>query len=205
MLPKALFVRKPRVANRRSVTMKKRDNEKACPAPGTRGGAYERNCGGIHMKKWKIALAAVCVCFLFTVAYAAGAGGVDDPLVTKSYLDGPFLEQVRSLVDRTVEERKAELEEALEPDSGYVFKVVTLSKGQTLEGDVGCEVMLRIGSAVCGSPESVGLIDTTGGTVLEDGEALVTNHLYMVTISTRTVTAVSGTVKVLARGPYTVS
>ena len=156
------------------------------------------------MKKWKIALAAACVCFLFSVAYAATAGGADDPLITKSYLDGPFLEQVRSLVDRIVDERKAELEEAVGQNSGNVFTVVTLSQGQILEGDVGCEVMLRIGAATCGTTDGVGLIDTTDGTNLGDGGALVTNHLYMVTISTRTVTAASGTVKVLARGPYTV-
>ena len=165
------------------------------------------------MKKWKMVLAAACVCFLFTVAYAASAGGPDDPLVTLSYLNGPFLDRVQSMVDETVDGRKTELEQALSEvlgqggsgtSGGNVFKVVTLSKGQTLEGDVGCEVMLRIGTAVCGSIEKVGLIDTTAGTVLEDGESLVTNHLYMVTISTRSVTATSGTVKVLARGPYTI-
>ena len=42
-----------------------------------------------------------------------------------------------------------------------MFSVVTLSQGQTLVGDVGCEVMLRIGTAVCGTSDSVGLIDTT--------------------------------------------
>ena len=165
------------------------------------------------MKKWKIALAAVCVCFLFTMAYAASAGSQTDPLVTKSYLDGPFLERVQSLVDETVDGRKAELEQALAgvleqggsgASGGNVFKVVTLSKGQTMVGDVGCEVMLRIGTAVCGTTDSVGLIDTTTGANLGNGGALVTNHLYMVTISTRSVTATSGTVKVLARGPYTV-
>ena len=161
------------------------------------------------MKQWKIALAAVCVCFLFAVAYAANAGGADDPLVTKSYLDGPFLQQVRSLVDQTVDARKTELEQAAQGQGsgtagGNVFTVVTLSRGQTLVGDVGCEVMLRIGTAVCGTTDSVGLIDTTAGTNLGNGGALVTNHLYMVTISTRSVTATSGTVKVLARGPYTI-
>ena len=65
--------------------------------------------------------------------------------------------------------------------------------------------MLRVGTAVCGSTDSVGLIDTTGGTNLPSGAALAVNHLYMVTISTRSVTATSDTVKVLVRGPYTVS
>lgn len=160
------------------------------------------------MKKWKIVLAAACVCFLLTVAYAANAGSANDPLVTKSYLDGPFLKQVQALVDQTVDARKAELEQAAGQNNGTavgnVFKVVTLSQGQTLVGDVGCEVMLRIGTAACGSSDSVGLIDTTTGANLGNGGTLVTNHLYMVTISTRSVTATSGTVKVLARGPYTI-
>ena len=48
------------------------------------------------------------------------------------------------------------------------------------------------------------MIDTTSGANLANGRPLATNHLYMVTISPRTVTATSGTVKVLARGPYTI-
>ncbi len=164
------------------------------------------------MKKWKIAACAACVCFLLTVAYAANAGGAGDPLVTLSYLNTTFTKQVEAMVDQTVDERKAEMEQALAKvleqggpaGSGNVFTVVTLSRGQKLVGDVGCEVMLRIGSAVCGTDDSVGLIDTTSGGNLGNGGALATNHLYMVTISTRSVTATSGTVKVLARGPYTI-
>ena len=173
---------------------------------------------GIHMKKWKIAAAAVCVCFLLTAAYAAntGAGGQNDPLVTLSYLSGTYTNQVKTMVDQAVNERKAEMEQSLNnilagqggtgtsTGAGSVFTVVTLTQGQTLVGDVGCEVMLRIGTAVCSSSDSVGLIDTTAGSVLGNGQALVTNHLYMVTISTRSVTATSGTVKVLARGPYSI-
>jgi hypothetical protein len=163
------------------------------------------------MKKWKIAAAAVCVCLLFTAAYAAGAGSANDPLVTLSYLNNTFSQKVQTMVNDTVDARKAEMEQALAKvlgqggnGSGNVFTVVTLSKGQTLVGDVGCEVMLRIGTAVCGTSDSVGLIDTTSGSNLGSGGALATNHLYMVTISTRSVTATSNTVKVLARGPYTV-
>lgn len=166
------------------------------------------------MKKWKIAATAACICILFTVAYAANAGSASDPLVTLSYLNTTFSKQVQGVVDQTVDARKAELEDALSKvleqgggtgtAGGNVFTVVTLSQGQILEGDVGCEVMLRVGSAVCGSTDSVGLIDTTTGANLPSGGALAQNHLYMVTISTRTVTATSGTVKVLARGPYTI-
>lgn len=170
----------------------------------------------LHMKKWKIAAAAACVCFLLTAAYAANAGGADDPLVTLSYLNTTFRNQVQTMVDETVDTRKSEMEDALskvleqggtgtgEGGSGSVFSVVTLKQGQILEGDVGCEVMLRIGSAVCGTPGTVGLIDTTTGGNLANGASLDTNHLYMITISTRTVTATSGTAMVLVRGPYTI-
>ena len=135
------------------------------------------------MKKWKIAAAAVCVCLLFTAAYAAGAGSANDPLVTLSYLNNTFSQKVQTMVNDTVDARKAEMEQALAKvlgqggnGSGNVFTVVTLSKGQTLVGDVGCEVMLRIGTAVCGTSDSVGLIDTTSGSNLGSGGALATNH-----------------------------
>ncbi len=167
------------------------------------------------MKKLKIAAAALCVCFLFTAAYAANAGGQGDPLITLSYLNGPFTQQVKDLVDRTVTQRRAEMEQSLKdilagggsgsaPSGGSVFTVVTLSQGQSLVGDVGFEVMLRVGTAVCGSSDSVGLIDTTSGSALANGEGLQTNHLYMATISPRWVTATAPVVKVLARGPYSI-
>ena len=168
----------------------------------------------------KIAAAVLCVCFLFTAAYAAnagGPGGQTDPLVTLSYLSGTFTQQVKTMVDEAVNSRKTEMEQDLKnilagnsgtvtnPSSGNnVFTVVTLSQGQTLVGHVGCEVMLRVGAAVCVSEDSTGLIDTTAGSVLGNGQPLVTNHLYMVTIDPRSVTATSGTVKVLARGPYSI-
>ena len=163
------------------------------------------------MKLLKIAAAMLCVCFLFTAAYAANAGGQGDPLVTLSYLSGTYTQQVKTMVDQAVTARRTEMEQSLKnilagnggtittPSGGNsVFTVVTLTQGQSLVGDVGCEVMLRIGAAVCGAEDSVGLIDTTSG------QALAVNHLYMVTISPRRVTATSGTVKVLARGPYSI-
>ena len=85
------------------------------------------------------------------------------------------------------------------------FTVVTLSNGQVLTGDIGCEVMLRVGTAVCVSPSSPGLIDESAASTLNNGGALVTNHLYMMTIEGRGVLATSNTVKVLARGSYAIN
>ena len=83
--------------------------------------------------------------------------------------------------------------------------MVTLNEGQTLTGGVGCEVMLRVGSAVCVAPSDPGLIDETTAATLANGGALVQNHLYMMTIDGRGVRATGGVTKVLARGSYTVA
>ena len=175
-------------------------------------------------RKWKIAAAAACVVFLVTVAYAATAGSQNDPLITLGYLENIFAPQVEEQVDSAVEAEqdalRQDLDQAIEDwdeqvqdamgggsgqgGSRAVFQVVTLSKGDVLVGDVGCEVMLRIGTARCVSDSTPGLIDVSEGGTLNNGQNLATNHLYMVTISTRSVEATSNTVKVLVRGPYTV-
>ena len=85
------------------------------------------------------------------------------------------------------------------------FTVVTLTSGQTLTGDIGCEVMLRVGTAACISPSSPGLIDETAATTLNNGGALVQNHLYMMTIEGRGVRATAATTKLLVRGSYTIA
>ena len=74
-----------------------------------------------------------------------------------------------------------------------------------LTGGIGCEVMLRIGSASCVASAAPGLIDETAGTTLNGGGSLAANHLYMMTIEDRGVQANSDTVKLLVRGSYTLS
>ena len=82
------------------------------------------------------------------------------------------------------------------------FVVVTMTNGQVLYGAIGCEVMLRVGTASVVSPSSPGLIDSTGGTTLDNGAGLTKNHLYMMTISDRGVKATAATTKLLVRGTY---
>ena len=83
--------------------------------------------------------------------------------------------------------------------------MVTLSNGQTLTGQIGCEVMLRVGSAVCVSSSAPGLIDETAASTLNNGGGLVQNHLYMMTIENRGVKATAATTKLLVRGSYTIA
>ena len=74
-----------------------------------------------------------------------------------------------------------------------------------LVGDIGCEVMLRVGTATLAANTDPGLIDVSTGGTLNNGGALTANHLYMATIADRTVQATAATVKLLVRGEYTVS
>ena len=142
---------------------------------------------------------------LMTTALAAEAGSSGDPLVTLSYLNDTFFNNIMQRVDQKIAERTGQALPGGTSSSAASFVVVTLNEGQTLTGGIGCEVMLRVGSAVCVSPSDPGLIDETTAATLANGGALVQNHLYMMTIEGRGVRATAATTKVLARGSSTVT
>lgn len=158
------------------------------------------------------------------ITVAATQGSQTDPLVTLSYLTDVFTPSVLTQVDTQTEQSRqdyvdkldasvsgysTQMEELLgglsgsEGQSSAAFSVVDLAQGQKLTGGVGCEVLLRVGTASCVSPGSPGLIDSTDGSTLENGKALVKNHLYLFTIEGRSI-SVSTDVKVLVRGTYTI-
>ncbi|MBE6961462.1 MAG: hypothetical protein E7445_03300 [Ruminococcaceae bacterium] len=155
---------------------------------------------------------------LIATVSAAAVGTTEDPLVSLSYLQKTFLGQVMADVEAMLTQRDEVLTAALDekiaaaaenqketPEgiTNRTFTVVTMSKGQTLMGEIGCEIMLRVGTASCVSSSKPGLIDQTDASILNHGEALVKNHLYMMTIEDRGVEATAGTVKLLVRGTYT--
>lgn len=150
----------------------------------------------------RLAAAAALCGVLMTTAFAAEAGSAQDPLVTLSYLNETFMSTIMARVDEKIAARSGQ---GIGGESAAVFTVVTLSSGQTLTGDIGCEVMLRVGTAVCVTPSAPGLIDETAGTTLNNGGALVQNHLYMMTIENRAVRAAAATTKLLVRGSYTIA
>lgn len=155
-------------------------------------------------KNWVLRLAAAAaLCgVLMTTAFAAEAGSAQDPLVTLSYLNETFMNTIMARVDEKIAARGGQTSGA---STAATFTVVTLSNGQTLTGDIGCEVMLRVGGAVCVTPSAPGLIDETTAGTLNNGGALVQNHLYMMTIENRAVRATAATTKLLVRGSYTVA
>lgn len=174
-----------------------------------------------------VGLMLVSTILLTLFAAASGTAGTSsDPLVTLSYLTEKFLPQVMASVEEKESTREQELSRKLtdqvksesadfarkytggsaaaDGGTASTFAVVTLSNGQTLYGEIGCEVMLRTGSAKCVAASTPGLIDETAGTTLYGGDALQKNHLYMMTVTERGVQAGADSTKLLVCGGYTV-
>ena len=125
-----------------------------------------------------IGLLAVSCVAMSGVSLAVEPGSATDPLITLSYLNETFMGQIMDRVDQKI--------------------------AQVLTGDIGCEVMLRVGSATCVAASTPGLVDETSGSTLSGGGALAANHLYMMTVENRGVKAGADTVKLLVRGTYTI-
>jgi hypothetical protein len=138
-------------------------------------------------------------------AYAASTYGTQsDPLVAKSYLDDVLTPQLQdefeSLVDMQVQQLEQQISSVESSITGN-FQAVTLSSGQTLKGSVGCEIVLRSGSATASG--STGLSDLTSGTVVSNGSAMTENHLCVVAAANEGVKA-SGAVTLLVSGVYSI-
>lgn len=138
-------------------------------------------------------------------AYAASIYGTQaDPLVAKSYLDDVLTPQLQdqfeSLVDMQVQKIEQKISSVESSITGN-FQAVTLSSGQTLKGSVGCEIVLRSGSATASG--STGLSDLTSGTVISNGSAVTANHLCVVAVADEGVKA-SGAATFLVSGVYSI-
>ena len=167
----------------------------------------------MRQNKWLVRVLVVLLLsglLSMTVTVASGVGTDNDPLVTLSYLKETFMNDIMKKVDEKITDRNKQIGQQLggPVSSGEnvsdTFTVVTLSSGQVLTGDIGCEVLLRVGTAVCVSPSSPGLIDQSSASVLNNNGALVQNHLYMMTIEGRGVKATAATTKLMVRGSYTI-
>ena len=160
---------------------------------------------------------------LGTGAAVATGGGKKDPLVTLSYLEDTVIPEILSKLKTDTKSLNKDLKADLaaqidiyESDMEQLLKsgsaagsdtyvLVTLSAGQTMALDVGCELMLRVGTATVNAATAPALIDVTTGGSINAGAALEKNHLYMATIADRTLTPTTDTVKLLVRGGYSVA
>ena len=156
----------------------------------------------------RMAALVLVMAALSITAFAADPGSENDPLVTLSYLKETFYTSIMKEVDEKIDARNTQIAAQVSGTSSAAaadtFTVVTLTDGQILKGDIGCEVMLRVGSAVCVSPSSPGLIDETDASILNSSGALVKNHLNMMTLEDRGGKATAATTELLVRGGYAI-
>ena len=174
-----------------------------------------------HLKRRALPALLAATLLLGTGAAVATGGDKKDPLITLSYLEDTVIpELLDALNDETKavnKQLKSDLSDQIKAYGKEMKSLVsgtgagsetytlgTLTAGQTMALDVGCEVMLRVGSVTINAATSPALIDVTTGGTNAGGSSLEKNHLYMATISDRTLTPTAKTVKLLVRGGYTV-
>ena len=85
-------------------------------------------------------------------------------------------------------------------DSGWTL--LKLNAGQSVTCGIGCEIVLRLGSATCVSSGTTGPIDLSDATVLAPDKGYAENHLYLVTIEGRGLKAGSNGCTILIKGDY---
>jgi hypothetical protein len=123
-------------------------------------------------------------------------GTVDDPIVTKSYVD--------KIVAKLVNEEVAKLGTGSGGSSAKI-EVVTVPWGTKVIVADGGELIVRSGKAVAYSTDKNGLSDMTDGLDIAPGKAVAANHLILFPRGGRGVEADPKQTKgliVLVRGAY---
>lgn len=135
----------------------------------------------------KFIILAICGVIIFAVGIVVGAqttnevGSVNDPLITKSYLD-------------------MRLGENGDGGSGSSYKKVTLSKGKILVGHEGTEIMLYQGNASAYS-SAKGIVNVTVGEMSANSTTLGKYCIYVTPDSDSGVKAESDLV-LFVKGSY---
>ena len=87
---------------------------------------------------------------------------------------------------------------------GTSWEVVQIPAGKSLVGQVGTEIVPRIGSAKVYSTGSVGIVNLSAGGMTNPGAAVGANNLYLVSLADRGVTAGANGATVLVSGSYVI-
>ncbi len=107
-------------------------------------------------------------------------GGTDDPVVTKSYIIDKVVPDMKAYVDAQLGIASSDGTVTARPAS---FTVVNLNAGQSVIGEAGTEMILRMGSGKIIATQKGGLADTTSGYDLSNGTAAPSNHLLIVPVA----------------------
>lgn len=128
------------------------------------------------MNRKKLIIVLLCLVFALALAgavYAAVSyGSKDDPLITKSYLDKVLGPEIKADMDKEIDSAIAQLEN---DPVGADFVPLTLTQGDMISCQTGCEILHRSGELVSGGA----FADTTAGAEFPGGSRAEANHLYM--------------------------
>lgn len=174
-----------------------------------------------------VVIATVIILASFVILGSAdGAipGSESDPIVTLSFVEKK-IDQIKYYIDSTMEGLKNEvmkysgsMEEyqalidkkdaeiqALKNkvDSALTFKVVEMKKGQVLLAGEGSEIIIRSGKATAVYGKNGGLSDITAAKDLQNGEAIVSNHMLIASREDGRGVKAEGDVFLIIKGGYT--
>ncbi|MBQ4159299.1 MAG: hypothetical protein IJD83_00045 [Clostridia bacterium] len=119
------------------------------------------------MKKRWITVISVILAFALgaVFAIAANPGSQEDPLISKSYIEGTLKPEIYAYIDQKAQ-------------GG--FEVVSVKAGKTVLGGAGTEMILRMGQACVIGSDRGGIADVTQGVDLTHNAAAPANHMLIV-------------------------
>ncbi|MCL2699272.1 MAG: hypothetical protein FWE68_03080 [Defluviitaleaceae bacterium] len=129
------------------------------------------------MKKQFAILLAAALAIVMILTVGATPGGVDDPLVSRSYVDDRFnqlLTVLAALSDGGV------ISQPNESAPAAAYAPVSVLRGQMLIGGEGAEIILRSGRAVGFVPVANGIVNITTGAEIFDGDEIHRNNMLII-------------------------
>lgn len=144
---------------------------------------------------------SLCIVIASTIIVFSEPGGTDDPVVTKSYIVDKVIPEIKAYIDKQL---------GIIPSDGSVtaspsaFDVVSVSKGQSIIGEAGTEMILRMGKGTIIATQKGGLADTTAGYDLSNGTAMPSNHLLIIPVADGRGFSADTDVLVMVKGGYTI-
>ncbi len=178
-----------------------------------------------------VIITGLCVCGLATQLSAAQAqpGSAEDPLVTKSYVDGKIsqitgvspstgtssssgneaivndvLAQLEIIygISKKVGTGSANTSSSSSKPEGEAFEPVFASAGQIVVGLEGAEIILRSGKAVAYCPGENGVINVSKGIDLKNGDEVDLNNMLIVPRSDGRGISATTDIWVIIKGGY---
>jgi hypothetical protein len=130
-----------------------------------------------------VMITAVCITLSIYSSTSADSsavqpGSVDDPMVSKSYVDEQVKLQVAAQAGSQMETPKQD-SSASGSGGGAPLSVVKLQAGQILMAGTGSEFIVRTGFAIAVATDGNGIPDVTGGKDIANKAPIELNHLLI--------------------------